>query len=338
MIKPLLQRFDKISVREELASEWIEELMGEKPTVTCDPTVLWEPSFWNKFVLDGYAPKGKYVLIYAVNPDKRNISDGIEYAKKKGIPAYFINFYTPIRGTKTIRPTNVKEWITLFAKADTIFSASYHGLLFSLYFKKNVFFYNRGEKSRMISLSKSLKIENREGNAENIEKDSPIDYAKGNIWITIYTTVATTVLSLIFVLLIPSHRALGKSLGAVVSSVLFAIGVWFFSFKRRYVKVKVEYWKYGLLISVPLILNSISLNILAQSDRIFITKFCGADFTGIYSLAYSYAILINIVLNAANEAWLPWFHDSLNDNLKDEIRKNVKPLIVFGCTVGCWIV
>lgn len=101
-----------------------------------------------------------------------------------------------------------------------------------------------------------------------------------------------------------------------------------FSFKRRYVKVKVEYWKYGLLISVPLILNSISLNILAQSDRIFITKFCGADFTGIYSLAYSYAILINIVLNAANEAWLPWFHDSLNDNLKDEIRKNVKPLIV----------
>ena len=81
--------------------------MGEKPTVTCDPGVLWEPSFWNKFVLDGYAPKGKYVLIYAVNPDKRNISDGIEYAKKKGIPAYFINFYTPIRGTKTIRPTNV---------------------------------------------------------------------------------------------------------------------------------------------------------------------------------------------------------------------------------------
>ena len=97
--------------------------MGEKPTVTCDPTVLWEPSFWNKFVLDGYAPKGKYVLIYAVNPDKRNISDGIEYAKKKGIPAYFINFYTPIRGTKTIRPTNGKgryyifgflSWVAVF--------------------------------------------------------------------------------------------------------------------------------------------------------------------------------------------------------------------------------
>lgn len=160
---------------------------------------------------------------------------------------------------------------------------------------------------------------------------------KGNIWITIYTTVATTVLSLMFVLLIPSHRALGKALGAVVSSVLFAVGVWSLSLKRGYVKINVEYWKYGLIISVPLILNSISLNILAQSDRVFITKFCGSNFTGIYSLAYSYAILINIVLNAVNEAWLPWFHDSLNDKLYDAIRKNVKPLIIFGCWfgVGC---
>ena len=164
-----------------------------------------------------------------------------------------------------------------------------------------------------------------------------INNYKGNIWITIYTTVATTVLSLMFVLLIPSHRALGKALGAVVSSVLFAVGVWSLSLKRGYVKINVEYWKYGLIISVPLILNSISLNILAQSDRVFITKFCGSNFTGIYSLAYSYAILINIVLNAVNEAWLPWFHDSLNDKLYDAIRKNVKPLIIFGCWfgVGC---
>lgn len=54
------------------------------------------------------------------------------------------------------------------------------GCCFLCISKKNVFFYNRGEKSRMISLSKSLKIENREGNAENIEKDSPIDYA--TVW------------------------------------------------------------------------------------------------------------------------------------------------------------
>ena len=175
-IKPLLERYDSISVREQLAADWVFDLLNRKVDVTCDPTMLWDTQFWKKFVLPDYAPKEKYVLIYAVNPDKKNIKDGIDYAKKQGMKAYFVNFYTPVKGTKTIRPVTVQQWITLFANADTVFSASYHGLLFSLYFERNVFFYNRGEKSRMISLSKELGIENREGIGNNVEKDIPIDY------------------------------------------------------------------------------------------------------------------------------------------------------------------
>ncbi|MGN0475338.1 MAG: polysaccharide pyruvyl transferase family protein [Acutalibacteraceae bacterium] len=175
-IKPLIEKYDAVSVREQLAADWIKELTGKNVPVTCDPTMLWKPDFWAKFVLDDYAPKEPYVLIYAVNPDHKNITDGIKYAQENGMTAYFINFYSPVRGTKTIRPVTVQQWITLFANANTVFSASYHGLLFSLYFKKSVFFYNRGEKSRMISLSQELHIENREGTDENITNDMPIDY------------------------------------------------------------------------------------------------------------------------------------------------------------------
>lgn len=175
-IKPLLEKFDSISVREQLTSNWIKELIGEYVPVTCDPTMLWNVKFWEKFVIDGYTKKEKYVLIYAINPDKKNLTDGIHYAKTHGFKAYFINFYTPVKGTKTIRPVTVWQWITLFANAEVVFSASYHGLLFSLYFRKPVFFYNRGEKSRMISLSKELGIEYREGVGENVKKDKPIDF------------------------------------------------------------------------------------------------------------------------------------------------------------------
>lgn len=175
-IKPLLERYDCISVREELAADWIQNLIGKPISVTCDPTMLWDSNFWRQFVLEDYGPKGKYVLIYAVNPDQKNIKDGIEYARKHKMKAYFINFYLPVRGTKTIRPITVQQWVTLFAKADTVFSASYHGLLFSLYFKKDVFYYNRGEKSRMISLAKELHIEKREGNEQNIINNVSIDY------------------------------------------------------------------------------------------------------------------------------------------------------------------
>jgi hypothetical protein len=175
-IKPLLKRYDSISVREAQAAEWVGELTGKRATLTCDPTILWEPSYWQKFVLEDYAPKEKYVLIYAVNPDRKNITDGIAYAEKHNMTPYFVNFYSPVKGTKTIRPVTVEQWITLFAKADVVFSASYHGLLFSMYFKRSVFFYNRGEKSRMISLAEELNIENREGIENNVIEDAPINY------------------------------------------------------------------------------------------------------------------------------------------------------------------
>lgn len=160
---------------------------------------------------------------------------------------------------------------------------------------------------------------------------------KGNIFITVYTTLSTVVISLILVILLPNHTSLGKSLGAVISAGILACYIWLKTIQKGNIRINTTYWKYGLAISVPLILNSISLNILAQSDRVFITKFCGSNYTGVYSLAYSYAILINIVLNAVNEAWLPWFHDTFNDNNYDAIKKNVKPLVVFGCWfgVGC---
>lgn len=175
-IGPLLTRYDSISVREQLAAGWIENLIGKIPSVTCDPTMLFSRSDWEKYIIPGYAPKDKYVLIYAVNPDKKNITDGIEYAKRNNMVAYFINFYSHVKGTKTIHPMTVNQWISLFANADAVFSASYHGLLFSLYFRRNVFFYNRGEKSRMISLSKELGIEHREGIDENLKNIMPIDF------------------------------------------------------------------------------------------------------------------------------------------------------------------
>lgn len=175
-VKPLLEKYDYISVREQLAADWVQELTGKSVSVTCDPTMLWNLKFWQQFILEDYGPNERYVLIYAVNPDRRNIIDGIEYAKKHKIKAYFINFYLPVKGSKTVRPVTVQQWITLIAKSDAVFSASYHGLLFSLYFEKDVFFYNRGEKSRMISLAKELHIENREGNEHNIMENIPINY------------------------------------------------------------------------------------------------------------------------------------------------------------------
>ena len=177
-IKSLLEKFDSISVREEQASEWVEELLGKKVPVTCDPTMLWPNTYWRELSDDEYAPKDKYVLIYLTTKDKANIRDGIAYAKKHKMRAYYIDFnhVKPIENLRILKPVSIQQWISLILHADTVFSASYHGLLFALYFHRNVFYYNRGNTSRMLSLCKELHIENREGKTQNLNYDVPIDY------------------------------------------------------------------------------------------------------------------------------------------------------------------
>lgn len=157
---------------------------------------------------------------------------------------------------------------------------------------------------------------------------------KGNIAIAAYTTIGVVVVTLFFMLFFKTDRYYARVLGSVLPAVLLSIVFWILSIKKKTIMVNFRYWKYGLEISVPLILHSISLNVLSQSDRIMITKYCGADYSGIYGLAYSYAILINIILGSINEAWLPWFHDSYYAEETDAIRKKVKPLILFGGMLG----
>ena len=179
-VKEHLTRFDRISVRETNASEWISELLNKKIDVTCDPTMLWGADFWKNVALSEMPePKKRkpYVLVYMSDPENICVKKAIQYGKKHHLPVYYINYRAPVFGTTDKRPTSLSEWLDLFINAEIVFFFFYHGLLFSLYFHKRVFYFNWVNKSRMESLSKIFHIEDREGNDSNIEKDNPIDYA-----------------------------------------------------------------------------------------------------------------------------------------------------------------
>ena len=157
---------------------------------------------------------------------------------------------------------------------------------------------------------------------------------KGNIFIAGFTTVVSVTVSFALMPVFDEAKQYAKILGSVTPIALLSLAFWIHSIVKKNARVNLTYWKYGLAISLPLIFHSLSLYILSQSDRVMITKMCGEDFNGIYTVAYSYAMLINIILSAANEAWLPWFHDTFFDNDTDLIKKKVKPLILLGCMLG----
>lgn len=175
LLRPLLLDFSGIAVREEEAAQWVEEVINKRPSVVCDPTMLLCSEEWKKHATDKYL-NDKYVLVYF--PTKKNILDAKRYAKKYGLKCYIVNNGIPIRGFKSIMPINMGDFLSLFCNASFIFTASYHGMLFSIYFNRQFAYYNRAHKSRMNTLAFKLGVNNRDGAVYDVTTMKEIDYEK----------------------------------------------------------------------------------------------------------------------------------------------------------------
>lgn len=81
--------------------------------------------------------------------------------------------------------------------------------------------------------------------------------------------------------------------------------------------IDTKYWKYALIISLPLIPHYLSMKVLNQVDRVMITKMVGIEETGMYSLAYTVASLTLIFTDAINRSMCPYVYKSIkNKNIK----------------------
>ncbi|EEQ59558.1 polysaccharide biosynthesis protein [Clostridiales bacterium 1_7_47FAA] len=157
---------------------------------------------------------------------------------------------------------------------------------------------------------------------------------KQNIAVAWYTALATVFFSLLFVLSHDTNRDEWRMLGITLPTVLLSSSFWIHAIRHKRLVYNKEYWRYGLALSLPLILHTLSLNLLSQSDRIFISKICGTEDTALYSLVYNYSLLLSIVMNAIADGWLPWFHDNYFAGNNEMIKKSSKKLVVLGCYIG----
>ena len=157
---------------------------------------------------------------------------------------------------------------------------------------------------------------------------------KQNILITIIITLGAVIISLLLMLIRKKDFVLCRIIGIIAPIIFLSIFIWIYNIKRGILRYNKSYWKYGLLLSIPLIFNSVSAYILSVSDRAFITSMCGTDNTGIYGLTYSYAVLLTVITSAIIEGWLPWFHDMYFQEKYKEISNNSIPIAIFGCFLG----
>ena len=83
----------------------------------------------------------------------------------------------------------------------------------------------------------------------------------------------------------------------------------------------IDYWKYALGFNVPLLIYYLSQMIFNSSDRIMVGRILGNDKAAIYGIGYTLSFFLGFVLNAVNNAYVPWLYKRIKSNDLSQCKK-----------------
>lgn len=86
-------------------------------------------------------------------------------------------------------------------------------------------------------------------------------------------------------------------------------------------------WKFGS----PLIPHELGAFALMFSDRLLLANMVGLEATGVYSVGYQIGLVIGLMQNSFNQAWVPWFYDKLTNGTRSDRLIIIK--IIYGYCV-----
>jgi O-antigen/teichoic acid export membrane protein len=125
----------------------------------------------------------------------------------------------------------------------------------------------------------------------------------------------------------------GRIIPQLLAAIIFGLVAIFILYKQGSIfnglKFNKGYSKKALAFGVPLIFHSMSGYVIAVSDRFFILYFLGVESTGVYAVAYQIGMVIGLFQNSFNQAWLPYFFESLKKNSRPRNIKIVKITYVY---------
>ena len=161
VIKQYLCNLDHISVREAELKTFVESL-----ELSCDqhldPTLLLTGKEWTNLMHIQPAKKQRYVLYYHLMGKSFDIDQIRLFARNKGLTLKII-YSRAIKKSSEFEITTAgpMQFLELVYGAEFVFTSSFHGLVFSLLFQKQVFASFSVNAGRAVSLLSQLGIEDR---------------------------------------------------------------------------------------------------------------------------------------------------------------------------------
>ncbi len=146
--------------------------------------------------------------------------------------------------------------------------------------------------------------------------------AQANLLISIGVSIASVVISLALILPTDNQafRAIGRILGFLVPPLLIGIAACIVFLIKEVRRIKLKYWKFCLVLSVPLMLHGLAGAAMAQIGRISIQQYFDDSLVGIYSIGITVASFVGMVQSATNNAFMPFMFDDLAGKNPENIK------------------
>jgi O-antigen/teichoic acid export membrane protein len=108
----------------------------------------------------------------------------------------------------------------------------------------------------------------------------------------------------------------GRLEAQIVTIAIFSLSGFFLLYKNGWLKFSYNraYLKSALKFGLPLIPHEIGAMLIIQTDRMFITNMVGVSDTGIYTVGFQVAYVIELFTYSFNLAYSPWLYKKLSEN------------------------
>lgn len=165
IMKPLLEKYDVITVREEPTVNMLKNEFGIECFEILDPTLQMERNFWEQICENDRYIDEKYVLLIQLNRNHEFDNLSVQFASEKKMKLVRLCLRVDqvlLPGESVVIP-EVKDYIRLIRDAEYVLTDSFHAVSFCLNLEKQFFvYYPEKYSERLKSILKITRLMNRE--------------------------------------------------------------------------------------------------------------------------------------------------------------------------------
>ncbi len=172
--KKNVARYDRVSVREDTATEIVSLYTSKTVHQHIDPVFLVDRQKWESMATEYKKLKyDQYILLYMINWDKTKTRELIKLKKETGLPLVLVTLggRKPSYADQVIMDASPEEFLYLMLHAHMVVASSFHGVALSIVMNKPfIAVSGRQNPTRIQSLLRYMNLEDHDTYEMNYER------------------------------------------------------------------------------------------------------------------------------------------------------------------------